>query len=68
MKSIRHLRRFQIYRNRSIIQPGENEWGFGQIVAIILTLGMVIDIVAAIREWQKIKHHPRNFSEDQLPR
>jgi hypothetical protein len=50
---MRFLRRFQIYDNRSIIQPGENEWGFGQIIAMVLTLGIFIDIVAAIRERQK---------------
>jgi len=64
MKCIQFLRRFQIYSNRSIIQPGENDWGFGQIIAVILTLGIFIDIVTAIREWDRMKHHPLKNSED----
>jgi len=57
-----------IYRNRSIIQPGENEWGFGQIIAVVLTLGIFIDMVAAIREryWQK--HKTLENSENYLTR
>jgi len=53
-----------IYRNRNIIQPGENEWGFGQIIAIVLTLGMFIDIVEAIRKRLAMKHHPLKNSEE----
>jgi hypothetical protein len=63
-KSIQRLHRFQIYHNRPIIQPGENDWGFGQIVAIILTSGIFIDIVAAIREWDRTKHHLLKNTED----
>jgi hypothetical protein len=47
-----YSRRLQVYRNRSIIQPGENAWGFGQIIAIILTFGNFIDIWVAVREWR----------------
>jgi len=46
-----------MYRNRSNIQPGENVWGFGQIIAIVLTLGIFMDMVVAIREWYRLKHH-----------
>ena len=64
-KCIQFLLRFQIYRNRSIIQPGENEWGFGQIIAIILILGIFIDIVGAIRERFMMKHQPlKNFEDE----
>jgi len=40
----------QVNRNRPNIQPGENTWGFGQIIAIVLIFGSVIDIVVTIRE------------------
>ncbi|KAH9958815.1 hypothetical protein BC827DRAFT_1269263 [Russula dissimulans] len=39
-----------VQRNRSNIQPGEGAWGFGQIIALILILGSMIDIVATVRE------------------
>jgi len=39
-----------VQRNRSNIQPGEGAWGFGQIIALILTFGSIIDIVATVRE------------------
>ena len=45
----------QVHWNRSIIQSGENSWGFGQIIAIILTLGNLIDVVGAIRDWRDAK-------------
>jgi hypothetical protein len=45
----------QVHWNRSIIQSGENTWGFGQIIAIILTLGNFIDVVVAIRDWRDAK-------------
>jgi hypothetical protein len=40
----------QAHCNRSIIQSGENTWGFGQIIAIMLTLEKFIDVVVAIRD------------------
>jgi hypothetical protein len=58
VKENKSIRRLQVHRNRPIIQPGENEWGFGQIIAVILTLGIFIDIVTAIRERYGMKHHP----------
>ncbi|KAH9986662.1 hypothetical protein BJV74DRAFT_531954 [Russula compacta] len=39
-----------VQRNRSNIQPGEDAWGFGQIIALILIFGSVIDIVVTVRE------------------
>jgi len=39
-----------VHRNSLNIQPGENAWGFGQIIAVILILGSLIDIVVAIRK------------------
>ena len=50
----------QVHRNRSIIQSGENAWGFGQIIAIILTLGNLIDVVGAIRDWHDGKKQRRS--------
>ena len=43
-------RRFQVHRNRPNIQPGENAWGFGQIISLVLIFGSLIDIVVTIRE------------------
>jgi hypothetical protein len=45
-----YSRRNQVHRNRPNIQPGEDAWGFGQIIAVILILGNLIDIVVALRE------------------
>ena len=53
-----YSRRVQVYRNRSVIQPGENAWGFGQIISIILILGSLIDMVVAVREWRTKKQVP----------
>lgn len=53
-----YSRRIQVYRNRSIIQSGENAWGFGQIIAIILTFGIFIDMWVAVREWRAKKQNP----------
>jgi hypothetical protein len=50
----------QVHRNRSIIQSGENSWGFGQIIALILTLGNLIDVVGAIRHWRDAKKQRRS--------
>jgi len=49
-----------VHSNRSIIQSGENTWGFGQIIAIILTLGIFIDVVGGIRDWQEAKKQRRS--------
>jgi len=38
------------HRNRPNIQSGENTWGFGQIIAVILTLGSLIDLVVLLRD------------------
>ncbi|KAF8470320.1 hypothetical protein DFH94DRAFT_216614 [Russula ochroleuca] len=53
-----------VSRNRSIIQPGENAWGFGQLIAIILTLGIFIDIIVAVREWWTKKRTPPDEHSD----
>jgi hypothetical protein len=44
------LTELQVHRNGPNIQPGEDAWGFGQIIAVILILGNLIDIVVAIRK------------------
>ena len=36
-------------RNRANIGPGEGDWGFGQIVSLILILQCVVDVVVSIR-------------------
>ena len=48
----RHIQKyvFQVQRNSSNILPGEDDWGFGQIIALILIFGSVIDIVVTVRE------------------
>jgi hypothetical protein len=43
----------QVQRNRAIIQPGEDAWGFGQIIALVLISGNLIDIWMAVRERRK---------------
>jgi hypothetical protein len=50
----------QVHRNRPIIQSGENTWGFGQIIALILTLGIFFDVVEAIRDWHDAKKQRRS--------
>lgn len=42
-----------VQRNRANIGSGEGDWGFGQIVSLILVLQSVVDIVVTIREWWK---------------
>jgi len=37
-----------VQRNRSNVESGENDWGFGQIVALVLLLQCVVDSVVAI--------------------
>jgi len=44
-----------VQRNRAIIQPGEDAWGFGQIIALVLVSGNLIDIWMAVRERRKRK-------------
>lgn len=53
-----------VHANRSVIQSGENTWGFGQIIAIILTLGIFIDVVVAIRDWRDAKKQRQRPSEE----
>jgi hypothetical protein len=53
----------QVHSNRSIIQPGENTWGFGQIIALTLTLGIFIDVVVAIRDWRRGAKKQRRSEE-----
>lgn len=38
----------QVQRNRPNILPGEDAWGFGQIISLILLFGSVIDVAVAI--------------------
>lgn len=42
-----------VQRNRANIGSGEGDWGFGQIVSLILILQCVVDIVVAICKWWK---------------
>ena len=61
------LTMMQVHSNRSIIQSGENTWGFGQIIAIILTLGIFIDVVVAIRDWRRDAKKQRRSKEVHIP-
>jgi hypothetical protein len=58
---------FQVHRNRPIIQPGEEAWGFGQIIALVLISGSFIDIWMTIREWRKGKIGSAQSRHEQLP-
>ena len=62
-------RSLQVHRNRPNIKPGENDFGFGQIIALVLLFGSLIDVVVAMREWHKRKREGSTSkrSYEQLP-
>ena len=62
-------REFQVQRNRPIIQPGEDVWGFGQIITLVLISGNLIDIWMTVREWRqrKVERSARGARYEQLP-
>jgi len=39
-----------VHRNRSLVQSGEDDWGFGQVVAILLLLPIFMEILAILKE------------------
>jgi len=51
-----------VARNRPNILPGEDAMGFGQIIALVLILGNVIDVVMVIRERRRRKDEGHSFS------
>ncbi|KAI9458136.1 hypothetical protein BJY52DRAFT_1416530 [Lactarius psammicola] len=40
-----------VHRNHPHVQAGEDYWGFGQIVSIILILPIVIEILVSFKRW-----------------
>ncbi|KAH9167476.1 hypothetical protein EDB89DRAFT_2074821 [Lactarius sanguifluus] len=40
-----------VHRNHPHVQTGEDYWGFGQIVSIILILPIIIEIMVAFKRW-----------------
>ncbi|KAI9458138.1 hypothetical protein BJY52DRAFT_1269948 [Lactarius psammicola] len=44
-----------VHRNHPNVRAGENDWGFGQIVSVVLILPIIIEIVAIIVEWNSQK-------------
>ncbi|KAI9455211.1 hypothetical protein F5148DRAFT_1226572 [Russula earlei] len=47
-----------VHRNRPNIQPGEDAWGFGQIISLILIFGSIVDIVVTVRERYTKEENP----------
>jgi hypothetical protein len=39
------LRHFQVQYNHVNIESGEDDWGFAQIIAVVLILGCLVDTV-----------------------
>ena len=39
----------QVHRNRPYVQAGENYWGFGQVVSVLLLLPIFIEILAVLK-------------------
>lgn len=61
-----YSRKLQVHRNGPNIQPGEDAWGFGQIIAVILIFGSFIDIAVAIHKrfvGEESKSPPKGGSE-----
>ncbi|KAI0257998.1 hypothetical protein BC834DRAFT_975731 [Gloeopeniophorella convolvens] len=56
-----------VKRNSSLILPGESDWTFGQVVAVVLTLASIIEIVDhlynARRAGRKMLKQPRSATE-----
>jgi hypothetical protein len=48
----------QVQRNRPNIHPGEDAWGFGQIISLILLFGSVIDVAVAIHKQHTMQGIP----------
>ncbi|KAH9035618.1 hypothetical protein EDB85DRAFT_1889202 [Lactarius pseudohatsudake] len=40
-----------VHRNRPHVQTGENDWGFGQIVSIIMILPVVLETLVVFKKW-----------------
>ena len=51
----------EVHRNRAHVQAGENAWGFGQVVSILLLLPIFIEMVTALWEWRsRVKRNRGN--------
>ncbi|KAI0298815.1 hypothetical protein BC826DRAFT_996738 [Russula brevipes] len=53
-----------VQRNRTNIQPGEDAWGFGQIIAVVLIVGTVIDLAVI---YKRSTRRPEVTSSEELP-
>jgi hypothetical protein len=59
----------QVHRNHPNIKPGENDFGFGQIVALVLLFGSLVDVGVTIYEWYKRRRNESTSKQsyEQLP-
>ena len=49
----------QVHRNRPYVQAGENSWGFGQVVSVLLLLPIFIEILAVLKRFTTgVTHRP----------
>jgi len=53
-----------VQRNRTNIQPGEDAWGFGQIIAVVLIVGTVIDLAVI---YKRSTRRPEVTFSEELP-
>ncbi|KAN0132135.1 hypothetical protein V8E53_010054 [Lactarius tabidus] len=40
-----------VHRNRSHVHAGENSWGLGQVISVLLLLPIFIELIAVLKEW-----------------
>lgn len=46
-----------VHRNRPHVQPGEDDWGFGQVVSVMLLLPIFMEILAVLKKiFRKDRH------------
>jgi len=53
-----------VQRNRPNVASGESDWGFGQIVALILLLQCVVDSVVTICRWWRLPRTMKGVGEE----
>lgn len=39
-----------VHRNHPYVQDGENAWGFGQVISVLLLLPIFMEIVAVLKK------------------
>ncbi len=62
----------QVFRNHQLVQDGENVWGFGQIVSVIMIAPILIEIIVALgpkesESGSSTNTTPQNSGPDNLP-